>query len=130
MSSTPQTTVKEALLFHLKESDLPLDGGYEDKWTPLKFGFVTFYLYNSKSRKEAVRLHDIHHIVTEYKSDPCGEAEISAWELAAGIHNKYFAGFIGLAALFYGAFLYPKKTFKAFIRGKHSRSLYDQNFSE
>lgn len=51
-----------------------------------------------------MRLHDIHHIVTEYKSDPCGEAEISAWELAAGIYNKYFAGLVGLAALFYGAF--------------------------
>ena len=75
MSSSSQTIVKEALLFHLKESNLPLDGGYEDKWIPLKFGFITFYLYNSKSRKEAVRLHDIHHIVTEYKSDLCGEAE-------------------------------------------------------
>ena len=130
MRDTSQITVKEALLLHLKESELPLNGGYEDKWTPLKFGFLTFYLYNSKSRKEAVKLHDIHHIVTEYKSDPCGEAEISAWELAAGIHNKYFAGFIGLAALFYGAFLYPKRTFRAFIRGKHSHSLYNREFSE
>jgi hypothetical protein len=130
MSSILQMTVKEALSYHLNENGLPLDGGYEEKWTPLKFGFLTFYIYNSKARKQAVKLHDIHHVVTGYKSDLCGEAEISAWELAAGIHNKYFAGVIGLAALFYGAFLYPKRTFNAFVRGKYSRSLYSQNFNE
>ena len=125
-----QMTVREALHRHFAQSNLPADGGYDDKWIPLSFGFLTFYIYNSTSRKKAVKLHDIHHAVTEYHSDACGEAEISAWELAAGIHDKYFAGIIGLAALFYGAFLYPKRTFNAFIRGQYSRSLYGQNFSE
>lgn len=125
-----ELSVREARDLHFKRHGLPLDGGYEDKWVPLMFGFLTFYLYNSQLRKAAVRLHDIHHAVTGYASDAVGEAEISAWELAAGVYDKHFARFINLAALFYGAYLFPRRTFTAFLRGRHSRSLYNQAFSE
>lgn len=125
-----ETTIREARAEHFKKYGLPVDGGYENKWVPLKFGFLTVYLYNSKARKRAVKLHDIHHVITEYTSDPRGEAEISAWELAAGIHDKHFARFINLAGLFYGAYIFPKTTFKAFVRGKYSATLYNQEFSE
>jgi len=123
-------TVKEALDLHLDGDRIPSDGGYEKKWVPIKVGFFTVYIYNSEARKQAVRLHDIHHIVTGYKTNLGGEAEISAWELAAGIHDKYFAGLIGFPALVLGAYVYPKRTFNAFILGKYSRSLYSRSFSE
>ena len=126
----PNLSVRDARNLHFRQYELPLDGGYEDKWTALKFGPLTFYIFNSESRKRAVKLHDIHHLVTGYKSDPRGEAEISAWELAAGIHDKHFARFINLGGLFYGAYLYPKTTFLAYLRGRYSQTLYDQEFSE
>lgn len=124
-----EQTIGEARDHYFRESGLPEKGGYEDKWIPLKFGWFTFFIYNSDSRKRAVKLHDIHHIVTGYKSDPRGEAEISAWELAAGIYDKHFARLINLGGLFYGAFVYPKTTFKAYVLGKHSSTLYDREFS-
>lgn len=125
-----EISVREARKIHFRDNGLPLDGGYEDTWTPLKAGPLTVYLFNSQSRKASVQLHDIHHIVTGFHSDLCGEAEISAWELAAGIHDKYFAGAIGLLAVFYGSILYPRRTFAAYLIGKNSKTLYNRNISE
>ena len=42
---------------------------------------------NTDSRKRAVPLHDLHHILTGYKTDWMGEAEIGAWELRAGCNS-------------------------------------------
>jgi hypothetical protein len=123
-------TVKEARDLHFKNHGLPLDGGYNDVWVVLTFGFLTFYIPNTRARKKAVPLHDIHHIVTGYASTPIGEAEISAWELAAGIYDKHFARFINLAALLYGFILFPKRTFTAYLRGRNSHTLYNTPFSE
>ncbi len=123
-------TIKDAREHYFRRNGLPLDGGYNDKWVPLKAWFITVYLYNSKARKAAVRLHDIHHIVTGYQSDLVGEAEISAWEYAAGIYDKHFARFINLTAIFYGVILFPKRTFRAYLLGKASQSLYNETFSE
>lgn len=122
-------TVQEAITDHFITYGLPADGGYEETWVPLKFGFLTFYIYNSEARKSAVKLHDIHHVITQYEPTPRGEAEISAWELAAGIYNKHFARIINLGGLFYGAYIYPKTTFRAYVRGKYSSTLYSQNYS-
>ena len=59
-------------------------GGYDDKWFRIKFiGPFVLTLPNIKPRVDAVKLHDIHHILTEYIADLRGEAEIGAWAQAA-----------------------------------------------
>ena len=58
---------------------------YDASVVKVTFWSITFPLPNPPSRQIAVRLHDLHHVVTGYGTDPVGEAEISAWELRRGI---------------------------------------------
>ena len=118
----------EARAAYFARYGLPADGGYDERWTPLRFGPVTLHVYNGAARRRAVRLHDLHHVVTGYHADPPGEAEISAWEFGAGIHDKHFARLINLGALLYGGWLYPQRTWRAYLRGRRSRSLYSGEF--
>ena len=39
---------------------------------------------NTKAHQWATPLHDLHHVLTGYRPDWIGEAEIGAWELRAG----------------------------------------------
>ena len=125
-----EITLRQARKEYFESNGFPPDGGYEDKWIPLKFGWLTIYLYNFKSRKAAVPFHDIHHIVTGYKTDPIGEAELATWELAAGTHKKHFATLINIPGFLYGVALSTKRVFKAYVLGRNSSTFYSQDFSE
>src|SRR5689334_975997 len=56
------------------------EGGYDAKWVTVKMGPIPFAFPNSPERVRSVRLHDLHHVVTDYATDWTGEAEIGAWE--------------------------------------------------
>jgi ubiquinone biosynthesis protein Coq4 len=71
------------------------DGGYSKTWEIVKLGPVPIPIRNIEARKEAIRFHDLHHVVTGYDTDFTGEAEISAWELAAGCSDKWVAWLLG-----------------------------------
>ena len=101
------------------------NGGYNDKWFRIKFfGPFVLVLPNIKDRVDAVKLHDIHHLLTEYVADLRGEAEIGAWEIAAGC-GKYYVGWIlNLGAMAYGMVIWPQRIYKAFMYGRLSACLY------
>jgi len=125
-----EITLRQARAEYFEFNGFPSDGGYGDKWIPLKLGWVIIYIYNSKLRKAAIPLHDIHHVVTGYKTDLIGEAEIAIWELAAGTYSKHFATFINILAFLYGAILSPKRVFQAYVLGRNSSTFYSQDFSD
>ena len=125
-----EMSVRQARERYFKDNGFGEDGGYSSKWVPLKFGWLTFYLYNSKARRRAVPLHDLHHIATGYDTDPAGEAEVAIWELAAGTYDKWFALLINLPALVYGYLLWPSRAFAAWRRGRMGHSLYQREFDE
>lgn len=101
------------------------DGGYEAKWVELKkVAGVPIGFPNSDGRRRAVKLHDLHHVLTGYAADWTGEAEIGAWELGAGCGRHYAAWILNLLALQYGLFIAPRKVLAAVARGRRSRSLY------
>jgi len=124
------TTVRKAREKYFTENNFGEDGGYGRKWVPLKFGMFTLMLYNSRARRRAVPLHDLHHIATGYPTSPKGEAQIAIWELSAGTHDMWFAFFINLPALMYGFVLWPKDSLAAWRRGRRSHSLYCREFDE
>jgi len=65
------------------------DGGYEAKRFEVPFLWkFTISLPNIPNRVQAVKFHDIHHVLTEYETGMRGEAEIGAWEIASG-YGKY-----------------------------------------
>lgn len=90
----------------------------------MKVGPVPVVFPNSDSRRRALHRHDIHHLLTGYATDLRGEAEISAWELAAGCHRYAAAWGFGLIGAIIGIGIAPLRTLRAFRRGREMRPLY------
>src|SRR5688572_10939089 len=81
---------------------------YTEKWVKLPFLGFHFYLPNFAARRRAAPLHDIDHILTEYKTDWLGEWEISAYEIGTGC-GRYWAGWmINLQGMLVGAVSIPR----------------------
>lgn len=120
----PSSPMREARATYFAINGFGEDGGYGDAWVDFKLGPLPAPFPNTKGRLEAVRFHDLHHIVTGYDTNLTGEFEISAWELGAGCKDQVAAWALNLAGLAGGLFLAPRRTFRAFVRGVHSRSLY------
>jgi hypothetical protein len=102
------------------------DPGYDDRWVRLKLGPIPLAFPNTKERLRAVRLHDLHHVVTGYATSWTGEFEISAWEVAAGCGNYWAAWGLNLSGLFAGFFVAPSRVVAAFFRGRQTTTLYHQ----
>jgi len=104
------------------------DGGYSDAWVAFKVGPVSFPFPNTPQRIDAVKFHDLHHVLTGYDTDFTGELEISAWEIAAGCKRYAAAWVLNLGGLAAGLFRAPRRVFAAFVRGRRSRTLYGEPF--
>ncbi len=104
------------------------DGGYGDNWVDFKLGKIPFPVPNSPARVRAVRYHDLHHVLTGYDTTTVGEFEISAWEIAAGCKGFAAAWALNLSGMLAGVLVAPKRTLRAFVRGRRSRTLYGEPF--
>lgn len=100
------------------------DPAYDERWVKLKAGPLPIWFPNAKGRVRAVKLHDLHHLVTGYPTTWTGEAEIAAWELASGCGAYGWAWSLNLSALPIGLAIAPRATWRAFVRGRRSSNLY------
>ena len=125
----PTLTVRDARAQYFQTNNFG-DGGYNSKWVKIQAGPLPIYFPNTKARVRAVKLHDIHHILTEYDTSLTGEAEIAAWEIASGCKSYYAAWQLNLGALAMGELFAPRRVYAAFIRGRHSMNLYSGVFEE
>jgi ubiquinone biosynthesis protein Coq4 len=96
----------------------------------VKLGPVPVWFPNTEARRRAVRLHDLHHIATGYDTSLVGEAEIGAWELAAGCADYYAAWLLNATAVAFGLLLAPRRLWRALVRGRRSTSLYRLGFDD
>jgi hypothetical protein len=126
----PGLTLREARALYFERNGMPADGGYKQRWIKVTRNRLPLYLLNTAPRRRAVPYHDLHHVLTGYDTSNSGEAEISAWEVAAGTWPHWFALFIDLAGLAVGLLIAPLQTFHAFARGRRSRSLYAEPLSD
>jgi hypothetical protein len=115
---------------YFEANDFGPDGGYSEKWVKFKVGRVPLAFPNHPSRVRAVRIHDLHHILTGYDTNLGGETEISAFEIGAGCADYAAAWVLNLSTLSLGLFTNPRSTFAAFVRGRRSRSLYFESFDD
>ena len=106
------------------------EGGYEARWVRLQAGPVAIWFPNTAARVRAVRLHDVHHVVTEYDTTWTGEAEIGAWEIASGCADHHAAWLLNLLAMAIGLALAPRRLCAAFVRGRASGNLYRSTVDE
>jgi hypothetical protein len=106
------------------------DATYSDAWVKLRVGPIPFAFPNSRSRKRAIPLHDLHHVATGYTTSLVGEAEIGAWEIGGGCTNYWAAWVLNAIAFGWGLALAPRRTFRAFVRGRHARTLYRDGWDD
>lgn len=103
------------------------DGGDALTWVPLKIWKLTVRIPNTDGRRKAVRIHDLHHVLTGYRTDLAGESEIAAWELASGCHHMPAAFVLNMFALGMGLVIAPVRVARAWARGRHTQNLYTED---
>jgi hypothetical protein len=127
----PQLSVRTARAKYFADNAFGDDGGYSDNWVILaKLGPIPLGFPNTPGRRRAVRMHDLHHLATGYRTDFVGEAEIAAWELGGGCGSFTAAWVLNTLALPIGALRAPARTRSAWARGARSRTLYEAPFDE
>jgi hypothetical protein len=116
---------------HLAASGLPPDAGDSDPFAVVKILYLPYPIPNTRARKRAVRIHDLNHLVSGYRTDKIGELEISAWELASGGCRDYVAAWVlDLAGLLGGLIVAPRRTLRAFWAGARQQNLYPFEYQE
>ena len=126
----PELTLGEARARLFALSGFPPDGGYGDAWVVLKLWRIPLAFPNTAGRRRAVRFHDLHHVLTGYRTDWRGEFEIAAWEVAGGMRRYWEAWLLDLLGFACGLFVSPRRVYRAFVRGRRSRNLYFDEWDE
>src|SRR5262245_27630695 len=124
----PDHTMREARELYFRVNQFGENGGYDDRWVDFKLGPLPMPFPNTPARVRAVRYHDLHHVLTGYDTDIIGEFEISAWEIAAGCKNFAAAWQLNLGGMVGGLLSAPVRTLRAFVRGRHSHTLYGREY--
>lgn len=117
-------TLRDARGAYYQRNGFGDDGGDALAWVPLKIWRFTIKIPNTEGRRRAVRIHDLHHVVTDYGTDLRGETEIAAWELASGCLRWPAATVLNLFAMAIGLVIAPVRVARAWARGRHTRNLY------
>ena len=112
------TTVREARDRFLRESGLSL-AGYDAPDFPVHVGPLTLLFPNPG----LLPLHDLHHIVTGYRTDLLGEAEISAFELRGGGASA-LVKLLCVGAIAMALVVAPRRVIRAWRRARGVRTLY------
>jgi len=122
---TATMTLSDALEQYFAGNDFDAST-YTEDWARFWVGPLPVIIPNTALRKQALRKHDLHHIVTGYRTDVVGEAEIGAWEVATGCGTNGVAWGLNLTAMALGLLVHPKRVFGAFVRGRRCRNLYPE----
>src|SRR4051812_42059898 len=105
--TTNHPSIEEALGGFLSVNKLAPYGGEHERWVKLKFGRFYIPFPNSKGRKEAVKFHDVHHLLTGYPTTWKGEAMLGAWEIASGCGRHRAAWIFDMGIFALGLFIFP-----------------------
>ncbi len=127
-SFSDETILATARAHFFHDQGLGPDGGYGARWVRFRAGPLVVPVPNTSARVAALPLHDLHHIATGYDTSWTGEAEIAAWELGAGCGRYIAAWLLNLAAVPIGLVIAPRRTWRAFHKGRHTRTLYDESW--
>ena len=124
-------TIRELLPGFYKEYNLGMDGGQSSSSVRIELTKnLTLYIPNFTARRKAVLKHDIHHIVTGYRSTFKGESEIGAWEIGSGCRHYWAAWVLDASGFISGILFNLWGVLKAFARGRRTRNLYYDNIPD
>lgn len=125
-----EMTLLEARTKYFALNEFGPDGGYNDTWVRVEYGWMRFYFPNTRARADVVRYHDLHHILTGYSTTMPGETEISAWEIATGCTANYAAWILNLLGFGFGLLINRRGVYRSFMRGRYSSNLYVYPFDD
>lgn len=118
-------TLRDSRAVYFTENGLPPDGGYGNRWVVIKAGaFPVFAFPNTESRRRAVPFHDLHHVLTGYRTTLLGEAEIGAWELGSDCTTSPIAVILNCQVFGFMLPRHPRRLLRAFVKGRRARNLY------
>lgn len=127
-SYPPTLTLREGRDRYLDENGFTMTT-YTERWArvPLWFG-LHILVPSPPSRGDALRMHDLHHVLTGYGTDLAGEAEISAWESSRGLGalSPYVRAIV-LAGDVQGMMLRPRRTWRALRVAPGKGSLFGRH---
>ena len=130
MSQEATLTLRQARERYFEENGFGRGGNYDERWVRVDVGPLPVWFPNSAQRVRALRFHDLHHVLTGYRTDFPGETEISAWEVGGGCADHAVAWGINLMAMGMGLLFMPRRVARAFQRGLHTRNLYRTEYGE
>jgi hypothetical protein len=119
-----EPTLATARARYYEANQFGTDGGDSLPWVTVKVLGIPLKIPNTAARKRAVRIHDLHHVLTGYQTDLRGESEIAAWELATGCRAFPAALVLNSVALGMGLAIAPVRCMRAWARGRASANLY------
>lgn len=124
-SDLDNKTPREILSQFYTENHLDQDGGNSKSSVKIEVSKnFHFYFPNFDARRKVVIKHDIHHLLTDYKTTLAEESAISAWEIASGC-KKYWAAFsINTSGMMIGIPINFMGVLRAFARGRRTKNLY------
>lgn len=118
-------TLQDELAAFYKKSGFGEVIGARPLTVPVYTGCMLVPMPNIETRRQYLKYHDLHHLVTGYSVGRIGEGEVSAWELGTGSALiSPLLGVMNLIALSTGLVLEPKRMWHAFRRGCASQNLY------
>ena len=121
----------EGLRRYYEANNLPPDGGKKDPWARYQFGPLHAIAFpNFSLRDEALRRHDIHHVLSNLDTSPRGEGMIAAWELGSGCGRYWISWFMESQALWWGILLAYRETLGLFCLGRHSNNYFHLELGE
>lgn len=129
-SYPPEMTLADARDRYLAENGFTQET-YTETWArvPLWFG-LHIWVPSPKIRQRALRMHDLHHVLTGYGTDLAGEAEISAWEFRRGLSGLGpYVGSIVIVGLIQGMVLRTRRTRMAYDASSSARSLFNAHYT-
>jgi len=108
---------------------MPPDGGDSERWVKLRIGPIPFAFPNTEGRRRVAPAHDLHHVLTGYRTDLTGEGELAAWEIGAGCRDRTGLQ-LELRVLGFALAWSPRRSFRAYFRGRNSRHLLGARVDE
>ncbi|QRN98267.1 hypothetical protein JRI60_04135 [Archangium violaceum] len=130
MSQEAALTLRQARERYFEENGFGQGGNYDERWVRVDVGPLPVWFPNSAERVRALRFHDLHHVLTGYRTDFPGECEISAWEVAGGCTNHWVAWALNLGGMGVGLCFMPRRVARAFQRGRYTGNLYRTEYGD
>jgi len=119
-----------ALWNHVREHDLcpgaqSLDEWRQVSWIKVRIKGKAVPLFPVVGYREALHLHDVHHLVTGYSTRFSGELDLAVWEVfSGGCQRHLFMWIDRLFVTLFGFVFQPRRSWRAATRGLRSRNAY------